>query len=367
MASNQIQFDIYSCVRTYFKDSSCTKCEDVCPVEDTIFIEKGKVNLKQENCVSCGGCVGVCPTEVFSLKGFSPENFFEKMVENGESLISCKSNVPCLSSIDVQYLVSLAIRKDSDIILDKGHCSECFIGSLITHIEKNVEEANYILETLDVPHRIKLEDIKYEPPKQEEQKKERRDFLKRFSKTTAGLAFWMISQNIPQIENLEEEKDEDYYKNIVEEKVFPKKREILIKTLKESGIDFKDKELEVDKISFTSQKWMDTKKCTNCMICMNICPTGALQSGKDRLQILFQPSECIKCRICHEVCPEECLHLAEKLSVDDFVNNTVLLAEHVMIPCAECLVPFSYKGDSVICPRCRQLEDEIKDLLKIGE
>ncbi len=366
MASNQISFDIYTCVRTYYKDSSCTKCVDVCPVEDTLKIEDGKVDLKQENCVSCGACLGVCPTEAFSLNGFNPSDFFNKMVETGENLISCKSNVPCLSSIDPQYLVAMAIKKDSDIIMDKGHCSECFIGNLLPQIEKNVEEANYILENLGVQQRIKLEDIKYQLPKEEEKKKDRRSFLKRFSKTTAGLAFWMISQNIPQIEEMEE-KDDDYYKNIVEEKVLPDKRKILIQTLRDSGIDLKGKELEVEKISFTSQKFIETQKCTNCLICINICPTGALQSGKDRLQVLFQPSNCVKCRICHEVCPEECIHLADKLSIDDFVNNTVLLAEHVMIPCAECLVPFSYKGDSVICPRCRQLEDEIKDLLKIGE
>ncbi len=365
MASDKIQFDIYTCVRTYYRDSSCTKCADICPIEGAVEIIDDRVNLDESKCVSCGACVGVCPSEAFSLKGFDPKEFFDNMVESGETLISCKSNVPCLSSIDPQYLISLALRKHTDIYLDKGHCEGCFIGSLLKDIIKNVDEANYILEQLEVPYRIKLEDIKFEPQKEEVKDKDRRSFLKGFTKKTAGLAFWMLAQNIPQIDALGNEEEKEY-KNIVEEKVFPKKRTTLLETLKDSEIELEGKEWEVDKISFTSQKWIETNKCTNCSICTNICPTGAIHTGKDRLQILFKPSDCIKCKICHEVCPEDCLHLAEKLSVEDFVYNTILLAEHIMIPCSECMVPFSYKGDGdTVCPRCKQLDDEIRELLQL--
>ena len=102
-------------------------------------------------------------------------------------------------------------------------------------------------------------------------------------------------------------------------------------------------------------------------MCYNICPTGALKPGTERLQILFKPALCIKCRVCHEVCPEDCLHLKDELTLSTFLNETEILAKHVMIPCEECMIPFSYKGDTTLCPRCRELEDEIKDLLQIGE
>jgi hypothetical protein len=54
--------------------------------------------------------------------------------------------------------------------------------------------------------------------------------------------------------------------------------------------------------------------------------------------------------------------------LEDFISGKYkVLAQHVMIPCSECLVPFSYKGDTTVCPRCRQLEDELRELLKIGD
>jgi hypothetical protein len=60
--------------------------------------------------------------------------------------------------------------------------------------------------------------------------------------------------------------------------------------------------------------------------------------------------------------------LEEKLYLEDFISGKYkVLAQHVMIPCSECLVPFSYKGDTTVCPRCRQLEDELRELLKIGD
>ncbi|RMA96158.1 4Fe-4S binding protein [Hydrogenothermus marinus] len=360
----RLNFDIYSCVRTYYRFSSCQKCIDVCPVEDVLYIENDKIKINEEKCISCGACVGVCPTEAFSLKGFDLKEFHQKFIETEEHLISCKLNVPCVSAVDSQYLVAFVLEKNSDIILDIGHCSSCQIGNLKERIENIAKEANYVLEQLGVENRVKLEEIAYEKPEEEKKIESRRSFLKRFTKQTAGLAFWALAPNIP-IEN--EENNEEEVKNLVEEKVVPYKRIAFINALKNSDIDFKDKYLEVDKISFTSEKWIDNKKCTNCYICYHMCPTGALKEGNNKLSILFEPALCVKCRICHEMCPEDCLHLADKLEFDTFVNKVEVLAEHVMIPCEECMTPFSYKGDSTICPRCRKLEDEIKDLLKIGD
>ncbi|RMD46285.1 MAG: 4Fe-4S dicluster domain-containing protein [Aquificota bacterium] len=361
---SRLNFDVYSCVRTYYRYSSCQKCIDVCPIEETLYIENDKIHINEDKCISCGACVGVCPTEAFSLNGFSLKDFYEKFLESGENLISCKLNVPCVSSIDSQYLIAAAIEKDSDIILDVGHCKNCQIGQLKNRIEDIANEANYVLKQLGVENKVKLEEVAYEKPEEEKKIENRRNFLKRFAKQTAGLAFWALMPDIP-VENKEE--NEEIVKNLVEEKVVPYKREVFIKAIKSSEIDLKDKYLEIDKISFTSEKWIDNKKCTNCYVCYHMCPTGALREGNQKLSILFEPSLCVKCRICHEMCPEDCLHLSDKLELDTFANKIEVLAEHIMIPCEECMTPFSYKGDSTICPRCRKLEDEIKDLLKIGD
>ncbi len=364
----KLNFDVYSCVRTYYRYSSCQRCIDVCPKEDVLYIENDRVKMNEENCIQCGACVGICPTEGFSLSGFSPYELYNKLKENNENLISCRLNVPCAAAFDSQYLIALAIANQSDIIVDIGHCDSCEIGQLKERIEEIANEANYVLSQMGVDYRVKLEPVAYEPPEEEKKKQERRGFLKRFTKQAAGLAFWAMMPAIPDVPSEEDKQDPDRIdKNLVEEKILPAKRTVLLEALRNSGLDLKGKYLEVDKITFTSEKWIDNSKCTNCYICYHMCPTGALKEGNQKLSILFEPALCVKCRICHEMCPENCLHLAEKLELDTFVNKVETLAEHVMIPCEECMIPFSYKGDSTICPRCRRLEDEIKDLLKIGD
>ncbi len=359
----KINFNFTDCTHIYFKDSSCNRCVEICPIENVITREDFKIMFNSENCVKCGACVGVCPTEAFKFDGFSLENFVNKFVEDGQNILSCKKDIPCLSFLHPEVLIVLALKKKEDIILDIGFCGECFIKDLLNGIKENVQEANYFLKKLGVENQIKLEEIRFQQNEKNTNTKDRRNFLKDLGKISAGLFIWSISPKIPVEEG--EKKD---IKNIVEEKINLERRKLLLETLKsEFNLEELEKKyVEVDKISFTSDKWIEEKKCTNCSICYSVCPTGALKDLDNKIKISFEPSLCIKCRVCHEVCPEECLHLKEELNLKEFVNNnSKILVEHIMIQCSECLIPFSYKGDTTVCPRCRELEDEIKELLKI--
>ncbi len=359
----KVKLNFTDCTHMYFKDSSCISCIDVCPIENTFKKEDYKIILNDENCVGCGACFSICPTGAFEFPNFSVSELINKLEKNSENIISCKLNIPCLATLSSQELISLALKLEKDILLDVAHCKDCQIGELKDkYISKNIEEANYFLENLRVNHKIKEEDLNISKSEEIKEKEDRRGFLKKLGKLSLGLTFWSIAPSLP-IE--EENKTEDKpIKDIVAEKVLPEKRKLLLETLKSKELDLKDKNVKVDKISFTSDKWIDFQKCTNCSICYNVCPTGALKGIDNRTKILFEPSLCVKCRVCHEVCPEECLHLEKELNLEYFLYGEKILAEHVMIQCAECLIPFSYKGDTTICPRCQQLEDEIKEMLE---
>ncbi len=356
-----ISFNFSNCTHIYFKDSSCKLCLDICPIENTVISEDYKIIFNPENCVSCGGCSNVCPTGAFNLNSYSISELINKKLSSNEDFISCKRDLPCLIALNPQDLITLVLKLEKDITLDIGHCKECFIGKLKDKILEIVNEANYFLKSLGIENIIKVEELNI--PEKKEDKNKRRDFLKRFGKLGAGLVFWATVPNIVK----DEEEKEVKQKNIVEEKVLPDKRINLLNTLKEKELDLENRYIEVDRISFTSDKWIDFQKCTNCSVCYKVCPTGALKGVDGGLKIQFEPSLCVKCRVCHEVCPEDCLYLEDRLNLKDFVYGKKILAEHIMIQCEECLIPFSYKGDTTICPRCRELEDEIRDLLQIGE
>jgi len=48
--------------------------------------------------------------------------------------------------------------------------------------------------------------------------------------------------------------------------------------------------------------YLDKKKCKNCKICVEGCPTGAMQTEEEFPGI--DEEKCIRCFCCHELCPE---------------------------------------------------------------
>lgn len=42
---------------------SCGACEGVCPVACISEVEDGKRLIDEDECIDCGACAGVCPVE----------------------------------------------------------------------------------------------------------------------------------------------------------------------------------------------------------------------------------------------------------------------------------------------------------------
>lgn len=47
---------------------------------------------------------------------------------------------------------------------------------------------------------------------------------------------------------------------------------------------------------------IDASKCTGGGLCVDICPTGALQLVDD-CAVLLRPNDCTACALCEDICP----------------------------------------------------------------
>jgi NADH-quinone oxidoreductase subunit F len=56
--------------------------------------------------------------------------------------------------------------------------------------------------------------------------------------------------------------------------------------------------------------YINPEKCQACLLCLNECPTGAIQGDKDQVSWIDQ-EKCIKCGACYEICS---FHAVKKLS-----------------------------------------------------
>ena len=351
---HNLKIELGNCVKVYAKNATCTKCEDICPHHAISYNEN--IPVVSDTCTDCGGCIGVCPTEAISLKNFDTLDFIFSFLESEESLISCKKNIPCLATLSVENLISLALLGD-ETILDLGHCASCEIQEpLYAQIQQNITEANLFLQNINSTKTIKTEMLGYKELV-EEKEPDRRQFLKRFSVKGA------IKSKIEFEEALHEEQHAISIEDTqnIRKKEIPNKRKLLFMALKRAQTPVNYHTYMSDEISFTSQKNINDD-CDNCSICYRICPTGALQSDRRQTKIDFDPLMCVKCSLCHDVCEPNAITLIPYSTKELFEPKVTELINFKVIRCDECANFFTYFGGEKTCPRCKIEEEEAKSL-----
>ncbi|SYZ72979.1 conserved hypothetical protein [Candidatus Zixiibacteriota bacterium] len=60
--------------------------------------------------------------------------------------------------------------------------------------------------------------------------------------------------------------------------------------------------------------------CTRCNVCVNSCPTGALQSSNDSKAPFFNYKVCINCWCCHELCPSRAVFVDQSWLARKFIR-----------------------------------------------
>jgi ferredoxin len=122
---------------------------------------------------------------------------------------------------------------------------------------------------------------------------------------------------------------------------------------------------------------VDAKRCTLCLACANLCPTGALFSGDGGTPRLhFAEDACVQCGLCKAGCPEKAISLHARFRPQAHLRGARrVLIEDELMPCTTCGTPFisrkllassleRIKGHPVLaqggrerlmtCPSCRQ-------------
>ena len=89
---------------------------------------------------------------------------------------------------------------------------------------------------------------------------------------------------------------------------------------------------------------VDTDKCTLCLSCAGLCPTGALSDNPDRPELTFHEEACIQCGLCAGLCPETAITLVPQLELSQEALRPRVLNEEEPFACIECGRPFGVKS-----------------------
>jgi len=359
-----LKFDAAGCVRSVSKFASCTNCVDICPTGTMRIAETGLPGFVPSECVDCGGCVGHCPSEALKLGAFDTTAFFLDFVRSGETLLSCRSNVPCLAALSVDHLVAMALMKEQTVTLDTGHCGGCEMkAQLLPRIEANLEEANFLLEAIESGRQLRAEAVAF-VPETEVVTEDRRAFLNRLSLKGVAEGKRAFDEAVDgSMEELLEHSVSLVDIAKLRRKRVPDRRKLLFMALKRAQKPSVYHTIAEADISIASQKTVDMSRCTNCQMCYRICPTGALSANESNSRIFFDTMLCIKCRACHDTCEPDALGLRSVFDLKEFFEPTQQkLAEFRIVRCHECNTPFTSLHGEVLCPRCAVEEEEALEL-----
>jgi energy-converting hydrogenase A subunit P len=360
-----LHFDVGLCVRAKSKFSTCTKCMDAAP--ESIKLYENLPSFKAGTGVEAAACIGACPTEAFSLSDFSTTEFFFNFLDSKVRLISPKINVPCISVLSVEHLISLALASEEPVVLDLASYGSN--DPAVRIVRQRVEEANFILSAFS-DKQIETNSDDSMPVVSEAQSGEdsssRRDFLANASLKGALKQKKIFDEAVAEGEDQIFEIEESMIAKI-RDKHLPDKRKILFTTLKHAGIPEAFEVLPEEEVSFVSQKYVDDA-CMNCQICYRICPTGALSTDKKFSMVNFDAMLCVKCHLCHDVCEPHAIHLQPGFEIKELFEPTQrTLAKFDIKRCNECGNPFTYTGGEQICPRCALEEEEAITLHQIAK
>lgn len=323
------------CLRNEYLYNDCKLCFDLCQSE-ALNLFKEKIHLYDEACISCGDCLGVCPTEALNLDNFDSVDFVINFKDKDK--IIEKIDIPSLSILDFYLLSSIVIRNKTNLVLEY---QDKLNTSKKEYLQKEIDLTNNFLKSIGIENCVNLE-------KNEED----------VSNSRRGL-FKSIFKAKKEIEK------EDKSSNILKdkEKTLPAKVILFKNSLK--TFDIKEEEINLD---ILSSKKISYEKCTNCLDCITFCPTNALFQNSSKESIYFQSGKCISCNICHDVCKEDAITNSNDINLIEYsFDRANELVKFEYISCKECHTPFIAKKDDEICPRCIDFSTNFPDMFAMAK
>ena len=85
---------------------------------------------------------------------------------------------------------------------------------------------------------------------------------------------------------------------------------------------------------------IDSDKCTLCLACVSLCPTGALGDHPDRPEVQFTENACVQCGVCESTCPETAIILKPQLDLSKDALSARALHGEEPFECVKCGKPF---------------------------
>ncbi len=354
MGSATVSFAPDRCLHALDKFSTCTACQNICPVGAIQF--EPPPALSSDECQQCRACLPVCPVGAYAaddeaeallncarhlgVKSFEVLCALNPNFELGDPQAAAAVRIRgCLAGLGVGAYLGLVNQGFAKIMVRLDACANCPWSSLQSQIEAQISKAQQILAAWNLG-----ETLVCVQPKMSDLIK--RPFWQAASPPVSRRGLFRGQDRAKDSEPKREGEDVD------KSNPFGERLRLLRAFMKLPAPEFDDfilKDLDFALITVNEE-------CTACGVCSRACPTGALQMAldKDSFQLLFTPQACINCQICSHLCTPNALTISPVFRYDQIFSSSAdqILQEGNVTRCAKCNMPFASRVAATLCPAC---------------
>ncbi|MDK9556222.1 4Fe-4S binding protein [Marinobacter sp. M216] len=314
------------CAHSRANQTGCTRCLDVCPTE-AIFSAGDHIQIDSDICAGCGSCAAVCPTSAVTMN----ETPFEAITQYLEVMARVyrehTSEAPRLVfhtlSAGAEAIVYLARYDDglADDLIPLGleHVDRIGHAEIMAAFGAGYAEV-LILADNEIDRRAVTAEV---------------ELAQAMLKGTHN-----SPSRVRVIEAIELCAAGDNAGRVSEPVLLVGGRRDITRVTVAAMADRIEAPIPLPVGAPYGAIEIDSDKCTLCLACVSLCPTGALGDHPDRPEVQFTENACVQCGVCDSTCPETAITLKPQLDVSKDALSARALHGEEPFECISCGTPF---------------------------
>lgn len=348
LQKSPVYVDRDRCVAVRNRNATCRKCVDACIV-GAISIEQNQITLSANECMACGACTTVCPTEALvALKPTEGQMVAaaQKASEpDGRVVYACARisskhladperfvEVPCIARVDEAAILPLVAQGASSVLLVDGHCKTCKYRDCVPGMNAAVESANQLMAAQGCGVRVvrtsAFPDDMLLDETQNKFGSTRRGFFSDTVSAARDITMTAAKTAIEQELGVPAESDieigqrlrADSHGNLPQFEA--KHHNDVVNAMYDLGDPVVD---SIDTRVFGSVE-VDAQKCNGCGMCAVFCPTCAMRRDERKKPytnpeyLEFDAALCTQCGMCVDVCWKKAITLSSVVSLSQLFD-----------------------------------------------
>ncbi|NMT63191.1 4Fe-4S binding protein [Marinobacter orientalis] len=314
------------CAHSRANQPGCTRCLDVCPTE-AIFSFGEHVQIDSDICAGCGSCAAVCPTSAVTMNETPFEALTQAMAVMARVYREHTDEAPRLvfhtlgaGADNIAFLARYYDGLADDLIpLGLEHVDRVGHAEIMAAFGAGYAEV-LVLADNEIDRRAVTAEV------------ELAQAMLKGTQNSPGRVRVIAAEELGAAG--------DNAGRVSDPVLLVGGRRDITRVTVGAMADKVEAPIPLPKGAPYGAIEINSDKCTLCLACVSLCPTGALGDHPDRPEVQFTENACVQCGVCESTCPETAITLIPQLDLSKDALSARALHGEEPFECIKCGTPF---------------------------